>query len=80
MNRNKSWAFFFLFLFNVDSAHAYLDPGTGSILIQGLIAAIAGGLYTLKIYWHKIKMFLSSSTDENSEEDENTDAVPNKNE
>ena len=24
-------------------AYAYLDPGTGSILLQGLLAAVAGG-------------------------------------
>lgn len=30
-------------------AHAYIDPGTGSILVQGLIAAIVGALFTIKI-------------------------------
>ena len=36
-------------------AHAYLDPGTGSMLIQGLIGAIAAASVTLRLYWHKIK-------------------------
>lgn len=40
-------------------AHAYLDPGTGSILLQGLIAAVAGGLVAVKLYWGKVKQFLS---------------------
>ena len=34
-------------------AFAYIDPGTGSILIQGLIAAIAAIGVTLKLYWHR---------------------------
>jgi len=37
------------------SANAYLDPGTGSILLQGLIAAIVGATFTLKLYWSKVK-------------------------
>lgn len=40
-------------------AHAYLDPGTGSILLQGLIAAVAGGLVAARLYWSKVKQFLS---------------------
>ena len=39
-------------------AYAYLDPGTGSILIQGAIAAIAAGAFTVRNYWHRIKGFL----------------------
>lgn len=43
-------------------AHAYLDPGTGSMIIQLLIGAIVGGLVTLKIYWGKLKGFINRST------------------
>jgi len=39
------------------SAHAYLDPATGSALIQGLIAVVAGLLFTLKLYWHRLLGF-----------------------
>lgn len=35
------------------SAAAYLDPGTGSFIIQIIIAALAGTLFTLKIYWKR---------------------------
>jgi hypothetical protein len=38
-------------------ANAYLDPGTGSMIIQMIIGAIAAGLLTLKFYWHKITTF-----------------------
>jgi hypothetical protein len=39
-------------------AYAYIDPGTGSALIQGLIAAFAAIAVTLKLYWHRILGFL----------------------
>ena len=50
-------------------AYAYLDPGTGSMLIQGLIGAIAALGVTLKLYWHKIKlMFRGRNKDDNSQD------------
>lgn len=39
-------------------AFAYIDPGTGSALIQGLVAAVAAIGVTLKLYWHRIIGFL----------------------
>ncbi len=40
-------------------AFAYLDPATGSILIQGAIAAVAGAAVTIKLYWHRLKALFS---------------------
>ena len=31
-------------------AHAYLDPGTGSILLQLLLGGVAGFLVIIKLY------------------------------
>jgi hypothetical protein len=39
------------------NAYAYLDPGMGSIILQGIVAAIAATSVTIKIYWQKIKSF-----------------------
>ena len=39
------------------TALAYIDPGTGSILIQGIIAAIAAIGVALKLYWHRLVAF-----------------------
>jgi len=36
-------------------AYAYLDPGAASIALQAILAALAGGLATIKIWGHKIK-------------------------
>ncbi len=33
----------------------YIDAGTGSIIIQGLIAAFAGAAVTARLYWSRIK-------------------------
>lgn len=44
-------------------AQAYIDPGTGSILVQGLIAAVAAIGVTLKLYWHKFVRLFTRSND-----------------
>jgi len=41
-------------------AYAYLDPGTGSYVLQLLIAAIVGMIFGIKTFWNNIKMSLSS--------------------
>lgn len=38
-------------------AYAYLDPGTGSVMLQGLLAGIVSGLAIVKIYWQRLKNF-----------------------
>lgn len=43
----------------ISDAYAYLDPGTGSIMIQALIGALVGLAITLKVFWYKIKMKLT---------------------
>jgi len=40
---------------------AYLDPGSGSILLQLVIAAALGAAFAVKIYWKKIKVALSKN-------------------
>lgn len=36
---------------------AYLDPGTGSFLLQLLLASLLGGLVLLRTFWGRIKGF-----------------------
>lgn len=38
---------------------AYLDPGTGSMIIQLLLGGIAGAMVVGKLYWHRFKSFFS---------------------
>ena len=41
-------------------ASAYLDPGTGSILLQGLLAGVAAVAAAGSIFWQRIKSAFSS--------------------
>ena len=38
---------------------AYLDPGTGSFILQVLIGGAFGSLFALKHYWLRVKRTLS---------------------
>ena len=47
-----------LFGFNelfVSDAFAYIDPGSGSLVIQMIVGALVGAGITIKIYWYKLK-------------------------
>ena len=44
------------------NAFAYLDPATGSIILQGLIAAVAAAGFVVKAYWYKIRSRFGNST------------------
>ncbi|MBI2050335.1 MAG: hypothetical protein HYT31_00840 [Parcubacteria group bacterium] len=39
------------------AAQAYLDAGTGSYLVQLAVAFVAGGLFMVKIFWHRVVAF-----------------------
>ena len=39
------------------NAYAYIDPGTGSFIIQVLIGVLAGALVALKIFCVKVRGF-----------------------
>lgn len=57
---------FSIFIWITD-AYAYLDPGTGSLIIQSTIATITGGLFIIKTYWHKIKAFFCTKREKNKD-------------
>jgi hypothetical protein len=41
-------------------ASAYLDPGTGSMMLQALLGGIAGAAVVGRLYWHRMKSFMTS--------------------
>ena len=53
---NNTLFFLYFFLFT-SSAHEYLDPGTGIIILQAIVGAIAAFFSTLYIFWEKVKIF-----------------------
>jgi hypothetical protein len=48
-----------IFHFPLARPLAYLDPGTGSFLIQLLIAGLLGAGFLVKTFWSRISMFFS---------------------
>lgn len=36
-------------------AYAYVDPGTGGMLVQLVTGGVAGGLILLRLYWRRLK-------------------------
>ncbi len=41
-----------------DPVLAYLDPGTGSMMLQVILGGIAAVGVALKLYWHKFRVAL----------------------
>jgi hypothetical protein len=46
---------------------AYIDPGTGSYILQVLIAGFVAVSFTIKVFWKRIKKFFSRKKEENPE-------------
>lgn len=45
------------------NAFAYLDPGTGSAVLQGILGALAAIVVVLKLYWHRFLRMLGLRKD-----------------
>jgi len=43
---------------------AYLDPGTGSMLVQLLVGGVAAAAVAAKLYWYRILRLLRIRRDE----------------
>jgi hypothetical protein len=46
-------------LLTAKPAYAYLDPGTGSMILQLLLGGVAGALMVGKLYFRKIQSFVA---------------------
>ena len=60
-----------IFFTLTNSAYAYLDPGTGSIILQAILGFIAASLATLSFYWSKVKLFLNKIFKKNKKSEQN---------
>ena len=58
-----------LWIIQISPAHAYLDPGTGSLLLQGLLGGIAGAAVFIRMYWHKLTSWFGGNK-HNKEDDD----------
>jgi hypothetical protein len=43
---------------------AYLDPGTGSMLVQLIVGGVAAAAVAVKLFWYRILRFLRIRKDE----------------
>ena len=65
---------------SISNANAYLDPGTGSIILQAILAFIAGAAATASLWWMNFKIFIKKvfrldkkKINKNTDEDINKD-------
>ena len=45
-------------------AQAYIDPGSGSIILQALLGVLAAAGASISIYWNKLKIFFKKNKSE----------------
>ena len=58
----RAWVVIGVMLY-LPQADAYLDPVTGSMIIQGLIGAVAGAAVAIKLYWRRLKTWITGLCD-----------------
>jgi hypothetical protein len=53
----KLLLFSLILILKSTKGYAYIDPGTGSIILQSILAAIAGIIGYITFFWQKTKAF-----------------------
>tara|TARA_B100000131_G_C17617904_1_gene410529 strand:+ start:180 stop:395 length:216 start_codon:yes stop_codon:yes gene_type:complete len=59
MNKILSLLYILTLIIFPTKAFAYLDPGTGSIILQAILGFIAATIASISIYWEKFKSLIS---------------------
>ncbi|MDM8520854.1 hypothetical protein QUF64_12465 [Anaerolineales bacterium HSG6] len=65
---------FLTILFPLNAQAAYLDPGSGSYIIQIIVASLAGAAVMIRMFWANIKLYLTvffSGKNSSDADDEN---------
>lgn len=58
-----------LLLLMFTDALAYLDPGTGSMLLQVILGGVAAVGVAIKLYWHKLRAAFGMAKKEETEDE-----------
>lgn len=66
---------FIALILTTTTSYAYIDPITGSFVIQWFIALVAGTAVAIKLYWSKMKAFFTKSNSKALDEIESGDTV-----
>lgn len=48
-----------IYLLSASAAHAYVDPGSGSVIVTTVLGLLAAVSYTFRKYFYKLKRFIS---------------------
>ena len=67
----SAWSVLFIAV-STQGAHAYLDAGTGSMILQMLLGGLAGLAIAGKLYWYRLLSLVglrSEAVDKPDEED-----------
>jgi hypothetical protein len=72
IRKRKLYTAALIFLFVTIGCFGYIDPGTGSYVIQVILAALVGVPLAVGIFWKKIKTFFGKlfSRDKKEEKEE----------
>ncbi len=76
--KSKNWLYKFgVVIASAKAVFAYLDPGSGSLLIQLLIAVIVGVLATFRLWKSRVLRLFGMEEEKDQPEDnvDNTDQV-----
>tara|TARA_B110000902_G_scaffold240354_1_gene289778 strand:- start:3672 stop:3917 length:246 start_codon:yes stop_codon:yes gene_type:complete len=69
MNSKKQLLLLLFILATSSPIYAYLDPGSGSFIIQMIIAGVLGGFYALKLYWQRLVGFFKGPNGVDEDDD-----------
>jgi hypothetical protein len=51
----------------------YLDPGSGSFILQVLLATLLGAAFAIKVYWNKIKSIFIKTPPADADDEESNE-------
>ncbi|OYT25760.1 MAG: hypothetical protein B6U97_04930 [Candidatus Altiarchaeales archaeon ex4484_96] len=60
-----------IILLLASNTKAYIDPGTGSMIFQMLIASLVGLIFMLKLYWKNLKNRIKKQLNKNPNKKKN---------
>ena len=78
MNLRAITLLFIYFFFVNTNAYAYLDPGTGSFILQVIIGFLAAASASFIYYWSKVKNFLSKIFKKNNKDEKTNNTIHDK--
>ena len=67
--KSLQWFVAVLLILSAGPVSAYLDPGTGSMLLQVILGGIAAVGVAIKLFWHKIRVAIGLSKKPGAEDE-----------